>query len=67
MIPLPEPFHGFYGVPMYSADQLRACCDDEGYWCVVCGRFLPSDEGVIVHDDVPHPSDMTFDDEETPQ
>jgi hypothetical protein len=40
---------------------------DDGYWCVVCGRFLPSDDGVIVHDDVPHPSDMTFDDEATPQ
>ncbi len=37
-----------------------------GYWCVVCGRFLPSDDGVIVHDDVPHP-DMTFDEEERPQ
>lgn len=39
----------------------------EGYWCVVCGRFLPSDDGVIVHDDVPHPADMIFDDEESPQ
>lgn len=39
-----------------------------GYWCVVCGRHLPTDEnGVIVHDDVPHPEDMTFDEEERPQ
>ena len=39
-----------------------------GYWCVVCGRYLPADEdGVIVHDDVPHPEDMTFDEEERPQ
>ena len=25
--PLPEPFHGFYGVPMYSADQMHAYSD----------------------------------------
>lgn len=37
-----------------------------GYWCVVCGRHLPDVDGVIVHDDVPHP-DMTFDEEERPQ
>jgi len=41
---------------------------DNGYYCVMCGRFLPSDEhGVIVHDDVPHPIDMDFGDEEKPQ
>ncbi len=46
-----------------STDGL--CAD--GYWCVVCGRYLHADEdGVIVHDDVPHP-DMTFDEEEKPQ
>ncbi len=40
----------------------------DGYYCVVCGRFLPADEdGVIVHDDVPHPVDMDFGDEEKPQ
>jgi len=39
-----------------------------GYWCVVCGRHLTADEdGVIVHDDVPHPENMTFDEEEIPQ
>ncbi|MCO6444998.1 MAG: hypothetical protein J5J04_13025 [Anaerolineae bacterium] len=39
-----------------------------GYWCVICGRFLSADEyGVIVHDDVQHPDDMTFDDDEAPQ
>ncbi len=39
-----------------------------GYWCVVCGRFLPADDdGLIVHDDVKHPDDMTFDDEDNPQ
>ena len=41
-------------------------CSD-GYWCVVCGRYLPDDDGVVVHDDVPHPEDMTFDEEERPQ
>lgn len=45
-----------------------ACICAGGYWCVVCGRYLPADEdGVIVHDDVPHPEDMTFDEEERPQ
>ena len=39
-----------------------------GYYCVVCGKFLPADEhGVIVHEDVPHPVDMDFGDEEKPQ
>jgi len=39
-----------------------------GYYCVVCGKFLPEDEhGIIVHDDVPHPVDMDFGDEEKPQ
>ena len=32
-----------------------------GYWCVYCMRFLPSEDGVITHDDVVHPTDMTFD------
>jgi hypothetical protein len=40
----------------------------QGYHCVICGRFLLADEyGVIVHDDVPHPADMDFGDEEKPQ
>ncbi len=38
-----------------------------GYWCVVCGRYLHADEdGLIVHDNVPHP-EMTFDEEERQQ
>jgi len=41
---------------------------DNGYYCVVCGRFLTADErGVIVHDDVPHTIDMDFGDEEKPR
>ena len=40
----------------------------DGYWCVVCGKFLVADEvGAIIHDDVPHPETMAFDDEESPQ
>lgn len=39
-----------------------------GYYCVVCGRFLEADDqGVIVHDPIPHPPEMTFDDDERPQ
>lgn len=39
-----------------------------GYYCVVCGRFIEADEfGVIVHDDAPHPDNMTFDEEDNPQ
>ena len=39
----------------------------DGYYCVVCGKFLQADDlGVIVHDEIRHP-DMAFDDEEKPQ
>jgi len=60
------------GEPMTKAALLAVGSTDglcaDGYWCVVCGRFLPADEcGVIVHDNVPHPEDMTFDEEERPQ
>ena len=41
--------------------------DEEGYWCVICGRCLPVDDGVIVHDNIPHPIDMFFDEQENPQ
>ena len=39
----------------------------EGYWCVVCGRMLRVAYGVVVHDDVPHPEEMTFAEEDNPQ
>lgn len=40
----------------------------DGYYCVICGRLIEADdEGVIVHDPVPHPADMDFGDEEKPQ
>ncbi len=49
------------------ASALTAGLCAGGYWCVVCGRYLSADEdGLIVHDDVPHP-DMAFDEEERPQ
>lgn len=42
--------------------------NDDGYWCVICQRFIEADEdGLIVHDDITHPNNMTFDDEERPQ
>ncbi|BBP82416.1 hypothetical protein PHLH8_20580 [Pseudomonas sp. Pc102] len=41
---------------------------EDGYWCVVCGRFLPADEdGVIVHDSIPHPALMDFTEDQNPQ
>ena len=50
----------------YGADS--ALVGTGGYWCVVCGRYLPADDlGVIVHDDIPHPEDMTFDEDDRPQ
>jgi len=39
----------------------------EGYYCVICGRFLPDEHGVIVHDDIEHPQEIDFGDEEKPQ
>lgn len=42
--------------------------DPEGYWCVFCNKFLPVDEfGCIIHDSVPHPINLTFDEEDNPQ
>lgn len=39
-----------------------------GYWCVVCMRYIPEDEnGLLVHDKVPHPPLMTFDDDRVMQ
>jgi hypothetical protein len=38
------------------------------YFCVVCGRAILADEyGLFIHDDVPHPPDMAFDEEDRPQ
>ena len=43
---------------MTATDHL-AFAEDTGadvYWCVVCGRAIPRDQGVFVHDDIPHPT-----------
>ena len=49
-----------------SVDPSRPFGGEDGYWCVVCQRFIEADEyGVIVHDPIPHPPDMTFDEEGT--
>ena len=37
-----------------------------GYYCVICHKWLQEQDGVIVHDPVPHPPDMTFDEQENP-
>ncbi len=37
------------------------------YWCVVCQREIENIDGVLTHDDIPHPDDMTFDEQEKPQ
>lgn len=51
-------------------DQIEMT-DDDVYWCVVCGRGIAPQviegENVYVHDDVPHPYSMTFDEEDVPQ
>lgn len=40
----------------------------KGYWCVVCMRFVPREEdGALVHDDVPHPDTMAFDEDRVMQ
>lgn len=65
---IPEPFvvRHYKSAALAVGSTAELCAG--GYWCVVCGRYLPADEdGVIVHDDVPHPEDMTFDEEGRPQ
>jgi hypothetical protein len=38
------------------------------YYCVICNKLLEEDDdGIIVHDPIPHPIDMTFDEEDNPQ
>lgn len=39
--------------------------ETDGYWCVVCNRYIPEENGMIVHDDIIHPIDFVFYDEET--
>jgi hypothetical protein len=37
------------------------------YWCIFCCRALLIDDGLIVHDDVPHDPLATYDEDEKPQ
>lgn len=51
---------------------MTAYADTEStvYHCVVCGpclRFESDDAAVTLHNEVPHPDTMTFDEEESPQ
>lgn len=51
---------------------MTACVDTEStvYHCVVCGPCLRMDcenGEVTMHNNVPHPNTMTFDEEERPQ
>lgn len=39
---------------------LRACRDKELYYCPWCGRHLPCEDGVYVHDDVYHDENFVF-------
>lgn len=40
----------------------------DGYHCLYCKRYIEADEnGVIVHDDVPHPENETYTEDENPQ
>ena len=51
-----------YNTTLRTGEEMK-----DGYWCVICGKFLQSVDGVIIHDDIPHPEDMTFDEEDNPQ
>ena len=58
---------------MFLTTKMRVCMNqnvktmNDGYYCVLCKRYIEAVDGVIVHDDIPHPPDMTFDEEENPQ
>ncbi len=46
----------------------------DDYFCVICGKcrieIVETDDGderIIIHEDVPHPEQLTFNEEENPQ
>jgi len=46
--------------------------DENSYWCLYCGRMLlaefqDDDERVFVHDEVYHPPNETYTEEDSPQ
>ena len=58
--------------PREYAEKLRRMAgeeviDDTYHWCIWCNRELPIVDGVIIHDNVFHGSNATFDEEEKPQ
>jgi len=40
---------------------------EDTYWCIICQRQIENEDGIFVHDDIPHPDEMTFDEEDNPQ
>ncbi len=62
---------GFEGVATATPPGAHAMTADSsdagGYWCLYCNRELPSHDGVVVHDNVPHPAAATYDEQERPQ
>jgi len=33
----------------------------DGYWCVVCQKFIEADDdGILIHDDIDHPYFMFY-------
>ena len=51
--------------------ELAGTAQDDIYYCLICGPCLREtyERGstVVVHNNVPHPDAMTFDEEERPQ
>jgi hypothetical protein len=40
----------------------------DNYYCVICGKLIEATiDGIFVHDPIPHPENMTFDEEDNPQ
>jgi hypothetical protein len=52
---------------MTARDHKAVSEETRFYACVYCARSLPAHDGVVIHDDVPHPETATFDEEDRPQ
>lgn len=52
---------------------MSACADEECtiYYCVICGpclrEWFPNGRYMTVHRAIPHPPELTFDEEDNPQ
>lgn len=52
---------------------MSACTDEAStiYYCIICGPclrdMLPNGGEMTLHKDIPHPPELTFDEEERPQ